>query len=90
MIRIVWTEPAISDLDSLYAYIARDSEVYADAVITEIFDSVDRLICFPLSGRIVPEIDDGNTREIVVGNYTSGSTVRILSVLHAARLFPQS
>ena len=95
MMRIVWTEPAVSDLDSIHAYIARDSEVYADAVITEIFDSVDRLIRFPKSGRIVPEVDDNNTREIIVGNYrvvydTTGVGVRVLSVLHGARLFPKS
>ena len=28
MTRIVWMEPAISDLNGLHAYIARDAEVY--------------------------------------------------------------
>lgn len=95
MTRIAWTEPAVSDLNSIHSYIARDAEVYADAVIEEIFDAVDRLISFPKSGRIVPELDDSNTREVIVGNYrviydTSGEDVRILSVLHGARLFPKS
>ena len=94
MTRIVWTEPAVSDLNSIHAYIARDAEVYADAVVTEIFDAVDRLARFPQSGRVVPEVDDENTRGIIVGNYrviydTSGEAVRILSVLHGARLFPK-
>jgi len=94
MIRIAWTDPAISDLDSIHAYISRDVEVYADSVIAEIFDAVDRLIHFPKSGRIVPEINESNTREIIVGSYrviydTNGDVVRILTVLHGARLFPK-
>ena len=95
MTRIVWTEPAVSDLDSIHAYIARDAGAYADAVIFDIFESVDRLAHFPRSGRVVPELHDDNTREIIVGNYrviydASGDIVRILTVLHGARLFPQT
>ncbi len=94
MTRIAWTDSAISDLESIHAYISRDAEVYADSVIAEIFDAVDRLIHFPLSGRIVPEINENNTREIILGNYrviydTNKDVVRILAVLHGARLFPE-
>ena len=56
--RLVWTEPAVADLDSIHAYIFRDAEVYADAVILEILDSVERLAQFPESGRFVPELAD--------------------------------
>ena len=42
MTRIVWTEPAVSDLDSIHTYISRDSSIYADSVLTEIFDATDR------------------------------------------------
>ena len=54
MTRIVWTDPAISDLDSIHAYIARDAQIYADAVMLEIFEAVERLMHFLLSGRVVP------------------------------------
>ncbi len=95
MTRVVWTEPAVSDLDSIHANIARDVEAYADAVIAEIFESVDRLAHFPQSGRVVPEMGDDDTREIIVGNYrviydVGRDIVRILAVLHCARLFPHS
>ena len=94
MTRIVWTEPAVSDLDSIHTYISRDSSIYADSVLTEIFDATDRLIDYPQSGRVVPEIDDDATREIIVGNYRvmydlSGDNIRILAVLHGARQFPR-
>ncbi len=92
MMKIVWTELAVADLESIRSYIAHDSQVYADALLSEIFSSTDQLKQFPKSGRIVPELDEENTRELVVGNYRViydivGSLVRILGVLHGARLF---
>jgi addiction module RelE/StbE family toxin len=93
MTMVVWTDPAISDLDCIHEYIARDARVYADAMVQEIFDAVDRLENFPLSGRVVPELNEVNTREVIVGSYrviydVSDETIRILSVLHGARNFP--
>ena len=56
MTRIVWTEPAVSDLNGIHAYIARDTEVYADATVLEIFDAVDRLAHFPHSAESFPKL----------------------------------
>ena len=70
MTRIVWTEPSVSDLDNIHSYISRNTPRYTRTrVLTEIFDAVERLAHFPLSGRVVPEVDDENTIEIIVGNY---------------------
>lgn len=93
--KIIWTEPAIADLEAIKTYIARDSEIYANAVILEIFEATERLETFPRSGRIVPEFNESDTREVIVGNYRviydiSGESVRILTVLHGARQFPPS
>ncbi len=92
MTKVVWADPAIQDLANIHAYIARDSSVYADALLLEIFHFVDKLGQFPQSGRVVPEFNDENTREIIVGNYrviydVVRSRVRILAVLHGARSF---
>ncbi len=93
--RIVWTEPAVSDLDSIHAYISRDSSVYADSVLAEIFEASDRLIDYPESGRVVPEIGDNAVRELIVGNYRvmyerCCGSIRVLAVIHGARQFPNS
>jgi len=95
MTRVVWTEPALEDVESIRAYIARDSEVYADAAVLEIVEAAERLARFPRLGRFVPELHDGHTREVLVGNYrvvydTAGDAARILTVLHCARRFPLS
>lgn len=90
MTRVVWTEPAVADLESIHAYIAADSQTYAHALLDEIFAAVDRLERFPQSGHLLPEVDDDNLREVVVGNYrviheAAGGVVRILAILHGAR-----
>ena len=92
MTKIVWTEPAVADLDSIYTYIAHDAEIYADAQIQAIFEAVDRLERFPQSGREVPEIGEETMRELIVGSFrviyhVAADTVRILTVLHAAQQF---
>ncbi|MFA6174360.1 MAG: type II toxin-antitoxin system RelE/ParE family toxin [Kiritimatiellales bacterium] len=94
MNRILWTAPAVSDLDSIREYIARDSEVYADSVLSEIFDAVDQLLTYAESGRVVPELNEKQTRELIAGNYRvmydiQADTIRILTVLHGARKFPR-
>jgi len=92
MNRIVWTEPALEDVEGIRAYIARDSDSYADALVLEIVEAVERLARFPRLGRLVPELHDGHTREILVGSYrvaydVVGDAVRVLTVLHGARRF---
>ena len=93
MTRVVWAEPAVADLEAIHAYIARDSDAFADAMTLCILESVERLETYPLSGRVVPELGDENVREIIVGNYrviyeVDSSGVTIQTVLHGARAFP--
>lgn len=91
----MWTAPAVEDLEAVRVYIARDSQVYADSTVLSILKAVEKLQTFPHSGRVVPELADPETREVLVGSYrilydTAGSVLRVLSVLHAARQFPCS
>jgi toxin ParE1/3/4 len=88
--KIFWTEPAVTDLESLYRYIARDSEFYAQAIASEILQAVDRLEKFPLSGRMVPEMGDKRIREVLIKNYRviynlTKTKITILTIVHGAR-----
>lgn len=90
MTRLEWTEPAVSDLDNIHAYIARDSAEYADAFIERLILSAERLESFPASGRVVPEAKDQRVREVVVENYRiiyrlKKGMIQILAVIHGAR-----
>lgn len=91
MVNIHWTEASVEDLRLIHDYISKDSRLYADRLIEKIIDRVDQLHRFPKSGRVVPEIDKSEIRELIEGNYRiiyklSPSRVFILRIHHSARL----
>jgi toxin ParE1/3/4 len=67
--RILWSPQSLRDLDAIHEYIAKDSEHYAGLTVARIFSIVERLNQFPHSGRIVPERDQDEIREIIVGRF---------------------
>ena len=90
MTRIEWTEPAVSDLENIQDYIARDSAEYADAIVERLILSVDRLASFPESGRLAPEAFDPKIRELLVQSYRviyrlKKGSAQILAIVHGAR-----
>ena len=68
MAKIKWTFQALEDIGSIANYIARDSFRYANIFVINVFEAVERLEIFPKSGRIVPEINRKEIREINLGN----------------------
>ena len=66
MARLIWTEPALNDLDAVAEYIALDKPDAARRYVRKVFRAVDRLERFPESGSIPPEIPHLPYRQIVV------------------------
>jgi toxin ParE1/3/4 len=62
MVTIIWTDFAIEDLKSIFDYISRD--VYADKYVDKLISRVDQLELNPKSGRVVPEINKEEIREL--------------------------
>jgi addiction module RelE/StbE family toxin len=90
-IEVKWSPEAIEDLEAIAEYIARDSEYYARAVVTEILSASRKAGEFPLIGRIVPEIGNENIRERFVYSYRLIYQIRseeivIAAVMHGKRL----
>lgn len=73
---VKWSPEATEDLESIAEYIARDSEFYARAVVTEILSVSRNIGEFPLIGRIVPEIGDERIRERLIYSYRLMGDVR--------------
>ena len=69
MVKLNWTEQATNDLISIGHYIERVSLKYAKIQIKRIRAKARILIKFPLSGRVVPELDNDVIRELILGNY---------------------
>ena len=93
MVKIVWTEQAVSDLKDIYDYISKDSKRYAENQVRRIKTRTIILKTRPESGRIVPEIGFNEIRELIEGNYRiiyrifSKDFIEILTVHHSARDF---
>ena len=91
--KLVWTRPASEDRKNIREFIAADNPSAALELDEMLSDKVARLIDHPGLGR--PGRIAG-TRELVVHqNYlivydTTSELIRVLRVLHAARMWPPS
>ena len=89
---VVWTATAREQLDEIVAYIASDSIEVALKVLAVVLDAAGSLDLFAERGRVVPETQDPNVREIFVYSYRliygiAPSQVQIHGVIHGARDF---
>lgn len=88
--RIDWSDQSLEDIEEIRRYIARDSAVHAELFVDRIFEAVERLMDYPLSGRIVPEFEEPTLREIILGSYRivhwiGEETISIATLFHSAR-----
>ena len=92
MVRLVWTDSAIQDLNDIGDFIAKDSLRYAEITVSELFESTDILENHPKAGVIVPEFENEFIRQIVRGNYRivyqiiDSTNIEILTIHNCARL----
>lgn len=66
MAQIIWTEPALDNLNDIADYIAVSNIFAAKQLVKNVFNKLQRLEQLPESGRIPEEIDKLAYREIVV------------------------
>jgi len=90
MVTVTWTKRSLIDLEDIAEYISKDSIKYAKITIKSIIREVTVLDRNPLVGRIIPEFNDKNFRELIKGNYRiiyfyGEQKVNILTVHHSAR-----
>ena len=89
--KIIWTRSSLRDLQQIHAYISEDSKFYADRFVKRLVTRVDILEDFPLTGRMIPEMEDETLRELIEGNYRifykieKRNGISILRVHHAAK-----
>ncbi|MEA2879887.1 MAG: toxin ParE1/3/4 [Hyphomicrobiales bacterium] len=90
--RIVWTAPALREIEAIGDYIALESPRASARIVTRVFDRVDTLADHPEMGG--PGRIPG-TRELVITNTpfivpyrVRGDRIEVLSVFHGARRWP--
>jgi toxin ParE1/3/4 len=91
VVKIVLSKTARFDLKEIVDYIKRDSVKYAVLEKEKIKAAINNLPKHPLSGRIVPELNNKNLRELIFRNYriiyeiVSEQQINILTIHHHAR-----
>lgn len=92
MAEVIWTEPALSDLDAIADYIALDKPEAARQLVQRVFQHVEQLSVHPKSGSRPAELKGWRYRQIVqppcrVFYRIDGNRVYILYVMRGERLF---
>jgi len=91
MAEVVWTEPALSDLDAIADYIALDDPEAARALVQRVFRHVEQLAEHPESGPKPPELKGWRYRQISeypcrIFYRVEGERVYILYVMRSEQL----
>ncbi len=91
---IIWSPQSLRDLEAIRGYIAQDSPRYAELVVQRIVAVVERLEAFPESGRVVPELNSPEIREVIVKPYRvvyrrRAEAVEIATVFRSSRQLPE-
>jgi len=66
MARLIWTEPALKDLETIAEYIALDKPDAAKKYVQRVFASVEKLTQFPKSGSVPRETANLPYRQVVI------------------------
>jgi toxin ParE1/3/4 len=90
--RVSLSESAVRDLEGVRDwYVSQAAPEVGERLIREIVASLDRLVDFPESGRVVPEFDQPRLRELIKPPYRivyrlDGGHVRVVRLWRSQRL----
>jgi toxin ParE1/3/4 len=92
MAEIVWTEPALADLDRIADYIALDNPTAARDLVARVFTHIEQLADRPESGSKPAELRGLNYRQIVeppcrIFSRQEGDSVYIVYVMRGEQRF---
>ena len=87
---VYWTDTAQGHLAAIHAYIAQDSPEYATRVVDILTYRSQQIGQYPRSGRMVPEYEHKQIREVIEGSYRiiyhiKADQIDVLAVIHVAR-----
>jgi toxin ParE1/3/4 len=92
MVEIVWTEPALADLDRIADHIALDRAPAARDLVARVFTHIDQLADHPESGSKPADLRGLNYRQIVeppcrIFYRQDGDSVYIVHVMRGEQRF---
>lgn len=92
MASIVWTEPALQDLEQIADHISLDKPSAAKRFVRQVFDRVEQLSSHPKSGSVPPELKGTPYRHLVIPPVrifyrVQLETVFVIYIMRGERLF---
>jgi plasmid stabilization system protein ParE len=67
---LIWSDPAIDDLERIYAYIVRDSAKQAERVVQTLARAAEGLVALPFIGHMSKDVEGTRERPLSRWNYT--------------------
>ena len=90
--RVLWTDAAIRQLQTIHDFIAQTSPEYALRIVDRLTKRSVQIAMFPRSGPTVPEYELDEVRQIVEGSHRiiylikeAENGIEVLAVVHTAR-----
>ncbi len=90
--KALWTDSALAQLQTIHDYLAQTSPEYALRIIDRLTKRSIQISQFPFSGRMVPEYELNEVREVIEGPYRiiylvdpEAQRVEVLAVIHSSR-----
>ena len=88
--RVFWTDAAFGQLESIRDYFARTSPEYAQKLVERLVNRSEKVADFPRSGRMVPEYEIDEVRQVIEGQYRiiyliKEDQIEILALIHTSR-----
>jgi plasmid stabilization system protein ParE len=85
-----WTDTAQGHLNAIHQYISQNSPEYAMRMVDRLTRRSRQIAEFPQSGRVVPEYQMEQVREVIESPYRiiyciKPDQIDVLAVVHAAR-----
>lgn len=88
--KILWTDAALNQLEAIRDYLAQTSPEYARKIAERLLARSERIAVFPHSGRMVPEYEVDEVRQVIESSYRiiyfiKENQIEVLAVIHMSR-----
>jgi toxin ParE1/3/4 len=90
--KVLWVDAAERQLQAIHDHVAQTSPDYALRLVDRLTERSVQIAAFPFSGRMVPEYELNQVRELIEGSYRiiymieeEENRVEVLAVIHTSR-----
>lgn len=90
--KVLWTDAAVAQLEAVHDYLARTSPEYARRIVDRLTKRSAQISAFPFSGRMVPEYELNEVREVIEASYRiiylvkeDEGQIEVLAIIHSSR-----